>query len=104
MIATLGMVGTSIGPLLGLEEKKNEEDDEKTGDDKDKKKSKNGVKTVESHSAAGSVAILLLTENLAGKMALMDKWTILMTGILGVQAVLAITSKEKKDEDEEEQA
>ena len=37
-------------------------------------------------------------------MALTDKWTILMTGILAVQAVLAIASKEKKDEDKEEQA
>ena len=36
-------------------------------------------------------------------MVLTDKWTILMTGILAVQAVLAIASKEKKDEDEEEQ-
>ncbi|MBR2806431.1 MAG: hypothetical protein IKE18_06595, partial [Oscillospiraceae bacterium] len=104
LLEMLGTVGASIGLLLGLKKKKKEEENEDPYDkDDDEKKTKNGLKISSIVPAVGSVVAFLLTENLAGKMVLTDKWTILMTGILAVQAVLAIASKEKKDEDEEEQ-
>ena len=53
--------------------------------------------------AAGSVVALLLTEDFTAKMALTDKWTIMMVGILAVNVVLAFLSKKKKEEAEGEE-
>lgn len=53
--------------------------------------------------SVASIVTFLLTEDMSSKMVLTDKWTLLMVAMLGVNAILAFVTKNKKQENEEEQ-
>ena len=52
--------------------------------------------------AIGSVIAFILTEDMSCRMALTDRWTILMAVILLVQAAIAVLTAKKKEDKEAE--
>ena len=74
-------------------------------EDEDSEKKRNGLKFLGLIPGIGGIVAFLLTEKIAGKMVLTDKWTILMVVIAVISIVLTIVIKNKPnnnaDEDQE---
>ena len=71
---------------------KNRKDDET-----EQIKDHNSVKPFTAIPAVGSIAAFLLTENMKNPMVLVDKWTILMVGLLAANAGLTWFGKKKQN-------
>ncbi len=87
---------TSIGMILTM--KKNEKEDE---DEEDRR---NTSKLFGLVPAILSVVIFLLTEDMRNRMILTDRYTLLMILIAAICLVLAYLTRNRKDEDENEQS
>jgi hypothetical protein len=117
LIATILTGGLSLGMLIKAFGKKKEEDDEEEGEkaerslpegeegeDETKIKRHKLMKIASVVPAIAAVVTFILTEDMSADMALVDRWTILMAAYLVVNGILAIFSRKKKVEPEEEEA
>ncbi len=96
LIMAILSVLTSIGMILTM--KKNEKEDE------DEEGRRNTSKLFGLVPAILSVVIFLLTEDMRSRMILADRYTLLMILIAAICLVLAYLTRNRKDEDENEQS
>lgn len=91
------------------EEQGNEEENNRveskaeTDEEKEKELKRHGmIRLLSLIPAVGSVIVFFLTENMKNPMIMVDKWTIWMILILAVEVVLAVLSKKKNEDKDEE--
>lgn len=91
------------------EEQGNEEENNRveskaeTDEEKEKELKRHGmIRLLSLIPAVGSVIVFFLTENMRNPMIMVDKWTIWMILILAVEVVLAVLSKKKNEDKDEE--
>ncbi|MBQ5804827.1 MAG: hypothetical protein IIW22_03505 [Erysipelotrichaceae bacterium] len=94
LIMAILSVLTSVGMILTM--KKNEKEDEEDR--------RNTSKLFGLVPAILSVIIFLLTEDMRNRMILADRYTVLMILIAAISLVLAYLTRNRKEEDENEQS
>jgi len=100
---------TGLGTLgLGITyfTKKKEDDDDETREmpeeDEEKVKKHGFLRTLSTIPAVGSIIAFVLTEDMRNQMAMVDKWTLMMVGILAVNVVVMALSKKKYPKNDED--
>ncbi len=114
--ALMNLLASALTTLIGLGMgltyfKKKEEDEEEDGvtktapddeeNDEDKRRPSKFLGLI---PAIGSIVLFVLTEDMRNPMTLTDKWTIWMALIALVNVVLAFATRNKKQENEDEDA
>ena len=89
----------SLGMILTFFRRKEEDEDE--GEENSRRRPGKLLGVV---PAAAAVIAFLFTENMRNLMVLTDRWTLFMVAILIVNAVLAIVTRNRKDDAEEQNA
>ncbi len=110
LLNLIAMIATALVALLAILGifKKNDEDKEeeemKAVEEKEEEKEERGRgKILTAIPALLSIIAFLLTEDMRLKMALIDRWTLLMVIILIVNIILAFLTRNRKKEEEEEE-
>ena len=113
LINLLCTIATALISLLLLAFyfiKKKDDEDEKDSrtanryEDESKVNSKLGMRLLGLVPAIGAIITFILTEDMSLKMAMTDKWTLVMVIILAIEAVVTVLSKKTTDDgDKEEQ-
>ena len=101
---------TAVGLVMAVtffKKKKEDEEAEETKavtEEEEEEKSKRRIgKFFGLLPALASIITFILTEDMSAKMALVDKWTILMVVFLAVNAVLGLVTRNKKEEEQEQE-
>ncbi|MDO5138707.1 MAG: hypothetical protein Q4D71_09675, partial [Oscillospiraceae bacterium] len=109
-IATVLVGGVMIGTYFKKKEEDEEEEDDdttsRTINNEDEEEDEDGRKKSKFLGAIPSVASVItfiLTEDMHNKMAMTDKWTLLMVAMLVVNGIAAYLTRNKKDEKEDEE-
>jgi hypothetical protein len=87
LISMIATVLSALGMIITFFRKKEGEDTKRMGS-----------KFIGLVPAAGSVIAFILTQDLSGVMTIVDKWTVLMVGILAVSGVTAYFTRNRKPE------
>ena len=90
LISAIGTVGLSAGTIGSFVK------NSKTLEDEEAKK-KLRSKLISAVPAVGSVVTFLLTEDMRAPMVIVDKWTLLMAGILGADGLTTYLTRVKKN-------
>ncbi|MBR2755873.1 MAG: hypothetical protein IKD64_08695, partial [Lachnospiraceae bacterium] len=106
LILSIIAVITAIVMAITFFFAKKKEDEEEVKavnpDEEENKKSYKGLKFLGIIPAAAAVILFILTENLAGKMILTDKWTILTAVFTVIAIVLGILTRNKAPKNDDE--
>lgn len=96
----------SIIMLAGYFRKKDEEDEEnadKAAENQEDKEDRKGlVRLASLIPSAAAIIAFIFTENMANPMVLTDRWTLLMAGILVIQALLGLFTKPSEEDDDDD--
>lgn len=111
LIATILTVLISLGMIVTYFKKKDDEEEEEettaksrlSEEEEEEENERRKSKFFGLIPGIGSVIAFILTEDMRLPMVLVDRWTVLMLAILVIGAALAFLTRNKKDEDEEEQ-
>ena len=102
----------SLGMLATYFMKKKEDEEEDENGQKIKRDDEEDEDNVKKHGLArlaslipaiGSIVTFILTENMKNPMVLTDKWTVLMVVMALANVILAVLSKKKKEDKDEEE-
>ena len=102
LLAAIATCLVSMFRLGGIRRDEDEDDERRDGDEA--RKNRRGLRLATLVPAVGSVVAFFLTEDITLAMALFDRWTLMMVLILVVQLVLAFLARDKKEDEDEQQA
>ena len=100
LISVAGTLLTSLIAMIGLFRKNKDEEDMEEGKEYVER---NNYKVLTVFSSIASCIVFLLTEDLRNPMVLIDRWTLLMVAIFLINLILAMVTKNRKIEKEEEE-